>query len=195
MLPRLGAASLRHGRRAGAAPAQLRRSHAARSVSFSAQQRVVAEQLLRTVGSEEDLEVYERHFAKGEQHLVVVKAGGEVIRDELDVFVKGLQAMKAVGLFPIVVHGGGPQMNQIMEEQGIEPQYAAGLRVTDMHVLGAARCPPLRPARALARSLFVSPFALRAPSLRPNDRYTHPRVPLPVALSLRRRRATDVPGV
>jgi len=81
----------------------------------------------------------QEYFAGGEQHLVVVKAGGEVIRDELDVFVRGLQAMKAVGLFPIVVHGGGPQMNQIMEEQGIEPQYAAGLRVTDEHVLGVAR--------------------------------------------------------
>lgn len=81
----------------------------------------------------------QEYFAGGEQHLVVIKAGGEVIRDEMDVFVRGLQAMKAVGLFPIVVHGGGPQMNRIMEEQGIEPQYAAGLRVTDSHVLGVAR--------------------------------------------------------
>lgn len=149
---------------------QTARARALSSAStFNTQQRVVAEQLLRTVGSEEDLAVYEKYFAKGEQHLVVVKAGGEVIRDELDVFVKGLQAMKAVGLFPIVVHGGGPQMNQIMEEQGIEPQYAAGLRVTDEHVLGERRPDSRRRCRRVrphARALAASSPALRGSALK-----------------------------
>ena len=130
-----------------------------------ATERVVAKQLLQTVGSAEDLAVFDQFYASGERHLVVVKAGGEVIRDELDTFVHGLQTLKAVrinplkpplctaaarlrrlmrgaaaqvGLYPIVVHGAGPQMNEIMEEQGIEPEYFKGLRVTDGHVLGAS---------------------------------------------------------
>jgi N-acetyl-gamma-glutamyl-phosphate reductase/acetylglutamate kinase len=102
-------------------------------------QRVVVEQILRAVGSAQDAEEFQRIYGSGERHYAVVKAGGEVIRDELDTFVAGLATMKAVGLFPIVVHGAGPQMNEVMDQQGIEPNYVGGLRVTDEHVLGVAR--------------------------------------------------------
>jgi N-acetyl-gamma-glutamyl-phosphate reductase/acetylglutamate kinase len=117
-------------------------------------QRVVVEQILRAVGSAQDAEEFQRIYGSGERHYAVVKAGGEVIRDELDTFVAGLATMKAVGLFPIVVHGAGPQMNEVMDQQGIEPNYVGGLRVTDEHVLGATTChsivsfspaPPLPP--------------------------------------------------
>jgi N-acetyl-gamma-glutamyl-phosphate reductase/acetylglutamate kinase len=101
--------------------------------------RIALREMLRAVGTEKDLAGVDALLVSTTTQTVVVKAGGEVIRDELDTFVSGLITLKAAGLFPIVVHGGGPQMNQVMDEQGIEPQYAAGLRVTDASVLRVAR--------------------------------------------------------
>lgn len=42
-------------------------------------------------------------------------------------------------MYPIVVHGAGPQLNHLLEKAGIEPQYEEGIRVTDSKTLGIAR--------------------------------------------------------
>lgn len=44
-----------------------------------------------------------------------------------------------LGLYPVIVHGGGPQLNRLLEEAGVEPQFEEGIRVTDAKTLGIAR--------------------------------------------------------
>lgn len=49
------------------------------------------------------------------------------------------QVLTELGLYPCIVHGGGPQLNRLLEEAGVEPQFEEGIRVTDAKTLGVAR--------------------------------------------------------
>ena len=55
--------------------------------------------------------------------IAVVKVGGAVITEELDTLAENLIALRSAGLFPVVIHGGGPQLNVRLQEAGIEPVY------------------------------------------------------------------------
>lgn len=59
----------------------------------------------------------------------VIKVGGAVL-DQLDDLAHSLSFLYRVGLYPIVLHGAGPQMNDILEAEGVEPDYIDGIRVT-----------------------------------------------------------------
>lgn len=43
------------------------------------------------------------------------------------------------GLYPIILHGAGPQLNEILEKEGVEPDYIDGIRITDARTLRVAR--------------------------------------------------------
>lgn len=75
----------------------------------------------------------------GYKRTAVIKIGGEVISNELDVLVDSLVFLRDAGLHPVVIHGAGPQMNAQLAEAGIEPQYVQGNRVTDKATLAIAR--------------------------------------------------------
>ncbi len=64
---------------------------------------------------------------------VVVKYGGNAMTDEVlkNSFARDVVLMKLVGINPIVVHGGGPQIAQLLEQLNIESSFVDGLRVTD----------------------------------------------------------------
>ncbi len=64
---------------------------------------------------------------------VVVKYGGAAMKDSSlkDRVIRDLIFMSCVGIRPILVHGGGPEINSWLEKIGIEPQFKDGLRVTD----------------------------------------------------------------
>lgn len=64
---------------------------------------------------------------------IVVKYGGHAMTDETlrNSFARDIVLLKYVGMHPIVVHGGGPQIGATMQRLGIEPQFVEGLRVTD----------------------------------------------------------------
>jgi acetylglutamate kinase len=64
--------------------------------------------------------------------LVVVKVGGEVITKDLPALVSSLRFLRDFGLLPVVVHGGGPQLNDELAKAGVAPQYIGGHRVTDV---------------------------------------------------------------
>jgi acetylglutamate kinase len=72
---------------------------------------------------------------------VVVKYGGAAMTDpELArSFADDVVLMRAVGIRPVVVHGGGPQISELMRRLGMEPQFRDGLRVTDAESLDVAR--------------------------------------------------------
>ena len=64
---------------------------------------------------------------------IVIKLGGNAILDEglKNNFAKDVVLLKQVGLHPIVVHGGGPQINTHLEKSGIDSEFANGIRITD----------------------------------------------------------------
>jgi acetylglutamate kinase len=63
----------------------------------------------------------------------VVKYGGHAMGDEEGAqdFAEDVALMKAVGINPIVVHGGGPQIGAMLKTMGVESRFVDGLRVTD----------------------------------------------------------------
>jgi acetylglutamate kinase len=64
---------------------------------------------------------------------VVMKYGGHAMDDESlrESFCRDVVLLKFVGLHPVVVHGGGPQIGHMLERLGIASKFVAGLRVTD----------------------------------------------------------------
>lgn len=68
---------------------------------------------------------------------VVMKIGGETLEDEsvLASFVSDVVLLKFVGMNPVVVHGGGPQISARMREVGKEPNFSSGHRVTDAETM------------------------------------------------------------
>lgn len=64
---------------------------------------------------------------------IVIKYGGHAMADEqLKVdFAKDITLLKFIGLKPVVVHGGGPQINQVLDQMGIRSQFVRGMRLTD----------------------------------------------------------------
>jgi acetylglutamate kinase len=62
---------------------------------------------------------------------VVVKYGGHAMGEGGDAFARDVVLLKQVGIHPIVVHGGGPQIGQMLERLKIKSSFIDGLRVTD----------------------------------------------------------------
>ena len=73
---------------------------------------------------------YIQHFTG---RTIVVKYGGAAMKDSTlkDKVVRDIVLLACVGMRPVVVHGGGPEINIWLEKLGIEPQFKDGLRVTD----------------------------------------------------------------
>ncbi|HEU5082217.1 MAG TPA: acetylglutamate kinase [Acidimicrobiales bacterium] len=73
--------------------------------------------------------------------VVVVKFGGNAMVDPAlaDSFAADMVLLRAVGIRPVVVHGGGPQIGELLGRLGIESQFKDGLRVTDADTLDVAR--------------------------------------------------------
>jgi acetylglutamate kinase len=65
--------------------------------------------------------------------VMVIKYGGHAMVDEelKLAFAKDIVLMKYVGIKPVIVHGGGPQISQMMERLGLKPVFIEGQRVTD----------------------------------------------------------------
>lgn len=109
---------------------------------FSTRSTVV--QLLSNIGSKREVQQYLAHFSSVKsQQFAVIKVGGAIITEHLQTLSSALAFLNHIGLFPVVVHGAGPQLNRMLEAAGVEPQFEGGIRITDGKTL------------ALARSLFL----------------------------------------
>jgi acetylglutamate kinase len=73
---------------------------------------------------------YIRKFAG---KVLVIKYGGHAMEDEelQDSFAQDVALLKYVGMNPVIVHGGGPQIDAALQRAGIAPRFVRGLRVTD----------------------------------------------------------------
>ena len=65
--------------------------------------------------------------------VIVIKFGGNAMTDDTlrNNFARDVVLLKQVGLHPVIVHGGGPQITSHLEKLGIESKFANGLRITD----------------------------------------------------------------
>src|SRR6266568_9658428 len=68
---------------------------------------------------------------------MVIKYGGNAMTDpELQAdFAQDIVLLKLVGINPVVVHGGGPQIDSVLDKMGITSRYVRGMRVTDQETL------------------------------------------------------------
>lgn len=66
---------------------------------------------------------------------LVIKYGGSIGGKELYNFARDIVLMKYVGMHPVVVHGGGPQIGNLLGRLGMKSQFIAGLRVTDSETM------------------------------------------------------------
>lgn len=70
---------------------------------------------------------------------MVIKYGGNAMVDEAlkSAFARDLVLMKLVGIHPIIVHGGGPQIDSLLQRLGKESRFIEGMRVTDAETMEA----------------------------------------------------------
>jgi acetylglutamate kinase len=73
------------------------------------------------------------YFQRYAGRTFVVKYGGHAMGDPAAArdFAEDIVLLKAVGINPVVVHGGGPQIGQMLSRLGVESTFVDGLRVTD----------------------------------------------------------------
>ncbi len=71
------------------------------------------------------------------RRIIVVKYGGSAMMDEelKKSVIQDVTLLKLVGFKPIIVHGGGPEINKRVKEAGIEPEFVGGLRKTDLETM------------------------------------------------------------
>ena len=72
---------------------------------------------------------------------VVIKYGGAAMQDEAlrDAFATDVVLLKYVGLRPVIVHGGGPDITRYMERLGMEVRFVEGVRVSDRETVEVAK--------------------------------------------------------
>jgi acetylglutamate kinase len=73
------------------------------------------------------------HMQHYDEATVVVKYGGHAMGDEATArnFARDIVLLEQTAINPVVVHGGGPQIGEMLKRLGIKSEFAAGLRVTD----------------------------------------------------------------
>jgi acetylglutamate kinase len=73
--------------------------------------------------------------------IMVFKIGGSIMSDRtvLEEFIQDVVLLRYIGIHPIIVHGGGPEISEAMERFGKKAEFVGGLRVTDRETLGIAR--------------------------------------------------------
>ena len=71
----------------------------------------------------------------------MIKYGGHAMEDPAlaELFAQDVVLMHLVGIQPVVVHGGGPQISDLMQRLGKEPEFVDGLRVTDAETIDIVR--------------------------------------------------------
>ena len=64
---------------------------------------------------------------------IVIKFGGNAMVDERlkEMFAEDVVLAKYIGMNPVVVHGGGPQITEVMDKMGKKPVFIEGIRITD----------------------------------------------------------------
>src|SRR6201984_3114252 len=73
------------------------------------------------------------HMQRYDEEVVVVKYGGHAMGEEAAAkrFARDIVLLEQTAINPVVVHGGGPQIGEMLKRLGLKSEFAGGLRVTD----------------------------------------------------------------
>ena len=97
-------------------------------------------QLLSNMSDGKEIRSYLQRFSEVDQsRFAVIKIGGAILAEQLEETAAALAFLHTVGLTPIVLHGGGPQLDIALKEAGVETPKVDGLRVTNAAALDIAR--------------------------------------------------------
>jgi acetylglutamate kinase len=77
------------------------------------------------------------YMQRYDEATVVIKYGGHAMGDDgvARAFARDVVLLEQAGVNPVVVHGGGPQIEAMLKKAGVQSQFAAGLRITDAKTL------------------------------------------------------------
>jgi acetylglutamate kinase len=77
------------------------------------------------------------HMQRYDEETIVIKYGGHAMGDEhlARAFARDIVLLEQTAINPIVVHGGGPQIEAMLKKAGVQSQFAGGLRITDAKTL------------------------------------------------------------
>ena len=77
------------------------------------------------------------YMQKYADSIIVIKYGGHAMKDTKSIksFCEDIALLKQSGLKPVIVHGGGPQIGNMLEKLGIETKFESGMRITDEKTL------------------------------------------------------------
>ena len=97
-------------------------------------------QLLSNMSDGKEIRSYLNRFSEVDQsRFAVIKIGGAVLHEDIEDTAAALAFLHTVGLTPIVLHGGGPQLDAALSGRNVETPKIDGLRVTDAEALDVAR--------------------------------------------------------
>ena len=110
--------------------------------------------LLRSLGTRKEVEQYLKQYSTVDsQKFAIIKVGGNILERDLDALASSLTFLHNVGLYPIVLHGAGPQIDAGLVEAGVSTERVDGIRVTTPRVLEIARRVTLRENLRLVEAL------------------------------------------
>ncbi|CDR99378.1 probable ARG6-n-acetyl-gamma-glutamyl-phosphate reductase [Sporisorium scitamineum] len=124
--------------KARAAAPVVNRSYSSAAARENAYDRETITRLLYSLASRKEVERYLRIFSAADK-FAVIKVGGAILTHQLEELALSLSFLHRIGLYPIVLHGAGPQLNELLEKEGVEPDYIDGIRITDAKTLKVAR--------------------------------------------------------
>jgi acetylglutamate kinase len=77
------------------------------------------------------------HMQRYDEETIVIKYGGHAMGDEAVArsFARDIVLLEQTAINPVVVHGGGPQIEAMLKKAGVQSQFAGGLRITDAKTL------------------------------------------------------------
>ncbi|MEL6372158.1 MAG: acetylglutamate kinase [Pseudomonadota bacterium] len=97
-------------------------------------------QLLSHLQDGKEVRAYLNRFSAADQtRFAVIKIGGAILQDALEETAEALAFLQTVGLTPVVIHGGGPQLDAALDQAKIDTPKVDGLRVTDAATMDVAR--------------------------------------------------------
>ncbi|KAK4550743.1 Protein arg-6, mitochondrial [Oleoguttula mirabilis] len=124
----------------GTAVSKQRRRHFASARHDDGSARSAVINVLNNIGSKREVQQYLAQFTSvSSQQFAVIKVGGAILTDYVDELCASLRNLNQMGLFPVIIHGAGPQLNKRLQAAGVEPQYNEGIRITDGKTMGIAR--------------------------------------------------------
>lgn len=110
--------------------------------------------LLENVSSRREIDQYLSLFRDADpRRFAVIKVGGALLESDREALASAIACLFGMGLLPIIVHGGGPQLSKALAEAGVESTFVDGSRVTCEKTLVIARAVFQRECIGLAKAL------------------------------------------